>query len=116
MPREISKQDVNEFSDKIIDFFQTRLGNKSEELNDRSYMRMSISMRLMGAYQNYKLGNELESLRHVLLAMQAVAHAIGWMKVERFLEEQNNVLYEEFRRMREAGKINTYDDSDRAED
>lgn len=51
-----------------------------------------IRTRLVGAYYLYKANEELECLRHILLALDTVFCSIGWEKASAFINIQNNTL------------------------
>jgi hypothetical protein len=55
-------------------------------------LKLGVIMRLKGAYSCYKAGMELETIRHILLAMASLCHSIGWRKAEVYLNQQNSNL------------------------
>lgn len=55
-------------------------------------LKQGVSMRLKGAYAHYRAGNELECIRHILIALGSIVYALGWKKAEMYLNEQNTIL------------------------
>lgn len=66
------------------------------EASQRASKRLNtgIRSRLTGAYHHYRNGNELECIRHIMLAMGVVCDVIGWTKASAYINEQNDVLYD----------------------
>lgn len=58
-----------------------------------SLLHFAISHRLRGAYACYKVGDEMECIRHILVALGSVCYAIGWSKASAYLNEQNRILF-----------------------
>lgn len=54
-----------------------------------------IMMRLKSAYVLYKKNEELDCIRHLLLALGVLTDAMGWEKASVYLNQQNNVLFDQ---------------------
>lgn len=74
------------------------------EAKDRGNARMTtgVTMHLKGAYSCYKAGMELETVRHLVLALGALCHSIGWKKAAAYLNQQNSVLFDLSKSERES--------------
>lgn len=57
-------------------------------------LRSGVGYRLRGAFECYKANMQIECLRHILLALGVVCHALGWARALVYLSEQNSVLRE----------------------
>lgn len=63
------------------------------EANMRRLLELSVQTRLRGAIANYEDGDQLECLRHILLALNAIFDLIGWKTAAEYLEKANWDLY-----------------------
>lgn len=59
----------------------------------QAYIENAIGSRLAAAITFYKLDEEIESLRHVLIALAAVTGILGWKEATSYLEEQSHELF-----------------------
>lgn len=56
-------------------------------------IRWGVGVRLKGAYACYKAGDELECIRHIILALGSICYALNWEKASAYLNEQNQILF-----------------------
>lgn len=66
-------------------------------------LRFGVGHRLKGAYSHYKAGNEMECIRHLILALDSVCWALGWEKASAYLNDQNYALFNAHRRDNDHG-------------
>ncbi|MCA9357539.1 hypothetical protein H6784_04655 [Candidatus Nomurabacteria bacterium] len=59
----------------------------------RTNLEFGVGQRLRGAHACYTAGMQLECLRHILLALGTICHALDWKKASTYINEQNEVLY-----------------------
>lgn len=64
----------------------------AKERGDRS-IKWGVGVRLKGAYACYKAGDELECIRHIILALESICYALKWEKASAYLNEQNQILF-----------------------
>lgn len=68
----------------------------NKELVDRyagSFVDCAVGLRLRGAIAHYETGDQLECIRHILLALDAVCVLLEWEDASAYLNEQNRALY-----------------------
>lgn len=58
-----------------------------------SGIKFGVGVRLEGAITHYESGDQLECVRHIILALDSVFNIIGWMEASKWCNEQNRVLY-----------------------
>jgi len=68
----------------------------------RPRIHAGVSKRLKGAYAAYAADNELECIRHIMLAMQSICIALGWSKAVSYIESQNVALIKMSKELEEA--------------
>lgn len=76
----------------------------AKEMGEEMF-RMGITTRLRGAYANYKAGNELDCIRHLLIAMSVVCEVMNWKKAANYLNEQNIILLDRIKTERNEQNI-----------
>ncbi len=74
-------------------FYQPKQVVAEEEDRQEELLRFSVGQRLRGAYACYRKGMQIECLRHIMLALDGIAYAMGWDKVSTYLNAQNEALY-----------------------
>lgn len=62
--------------------------------------KMGITTRLRGAYAHYKAGNELDCIRHLLIAMSVLCEVMNWKKAANYLNTQNIYLLDQIKKDR----------------
>ncbi|MBI2030927.1 hypothetical protein HYT05_04865 [Candidatus Kaiserbacteria bacterium] len=58
-----------------------------------SFVELAVGRRLQGAIAHYETGNQLECIRHILLALDAICVLLEWEDASAYLNEQNRALY-----------------------
>ena len=91
------------YDSEVQDFFDSGLGRQQVESATRSLcpdkaaekeyaksnIRDGVGVRLDGAIALYQTGDQLECVRHIMLAIGAVCNILGWDEAEKYLSEQN---------------------------
>jgi hypothetical protein len=67
---------------------------KRAEKHAEHSIEFGVGQRLLGAYAHYEVSNQLECIRHILLALDSVCCALGWGKASAYLNQQNRILFE----------------------
>lgn len=56
-------------------------------------IKWGVGVRIKGAYACYKAGDEMECIRHIILALGSICYALNWEKASAYLNEQNQILF-----------------------
>jgi hypothetical protein len=64
----------------------------------RASIHVGVGQRLRGAIALYGVGQQMECLRHIILALSAVCDFLDWEEASAWCESQNRALYEAHRR------------------
>lgn len=67
--------------------------NEQAEECARSKISLGVGRRLEGAIACYSAGDQMESVRHIVLALDAVFRILDWRDASAWCNEQNNILF-----------------------
>ncbi len=68
--------------------------NEQAEQYARSKISTGVGHRLEGAIACYDAGDQMECVRHIVLALDAIFCILDWRDASAWCNEQNNILFE----------------------
>jgi hypothetical protein len=68
----------------------------------KTTIQMGVGRRLEGAIALYGIGEQMECVRHIILALDSVFCILEWEEASAWCNEQNRVLFEAYKRKQAA--------------